>query len=482
MSYNVSKGDQKVGDLVFEDDSDTKIDFSANSISLTAGGETQLTVKPEGVLRLNTSIDEDTGRGEIVTFGTGSSFTTGKVYHFYTSGAWDLVDADEAVDSSQLLGIALGSTPSSGMLLRGFFHADDIGVTNFSTGRPIYLSTTAGVLSTNPPTDSGEIVRVVGYCTDVSNVIYFDPSQDWLELGDPGVGSGGDWADALSTGASLDGVASLEVQAAAPANTSDYAKLLTMNAGDAQTALLYHFDGPNNSSYLTDFGKFAMNAWMRSNDTVISTTQSKWGGSSLKLLNASAAYGSYDYVYIPQSYWSPPWHSFTVEFWVYVTAFTAAGSSVISQIPDENSGAGGWYIIINSSGTVSLGKTGGSALTTTGTVSANTWTHVAASLTTTYPSGTPTFLTEIYIGGTRSVDDTETNSHSYFADTQQAPLRIGWHAYSGTNYYLQGYLDDLRVSTTARYTGSSVSVPSAQLGTNAALFAQSENGEMRRIS
>jgi hypothetical protein len=237
MSYNVSKGDQKVGDLVFEEDPDTKIDFATDSISLTAGGETQLTIKPEGVLRLNTSIDADTGRGEIVTFGTGS-LTTGKAYYFSSSGAWAEMDADDEAYGGQLLGIALGSATSQGILLRGFFNAAAQAVTGFSTGKPIYLSATAGILAATPPSLSGQVVRVVGYCTDVSNVIYFDPSQDWLELGNPGVGSGGDWADALSTGASLDGVASLRIQTT-PTSTAEYAKIYAKDvAGSAEMHVL----------------------------------------------------------------------------------------------------------------------------------------------------------------------------------------------------------------------------------------------------
>lgn len=38
MSYNLVKGDQKSGDIQFEDDADTKIDFEADSISLVVGG------------------------------------------------------------------------------------------------------------------------------------------------------------------------------------------------------------------------------------------------------------------------------------------------------------------------------------------------------------------------------------------------------------------------------------------------------------
>jgi len=38
MSYNLTKGNQKSGDITFEDDSDTKLDFEADSIALVVGG------------------------------------------------------------------------------------------------------------------------------------------------------------------------------------------------------------------------------------------------------------------------------------------------------------------------------------------------------------------------------------------------------------------------------------------------------------
>jgi hypothetical protein len=44
MSYKLVKGDIKLGDITFEDDSDTKIDFEADTIKLTVGGVEAVTV------------------------------------------------------------------------------------------------------------------------------------------------------------------------------------------------------------------------------------------------------------------------------------------------------------------------------------------------------------------------------------------------------------------------------------------------------
>ncbi len=129
-----------------------------------------------------TSLSNDTGGGEVVTFGSGT-LTAGKLYYLNTSSTWTEVDADAvASGADQLLGIALGSSPSSdGVLIRGFFDAHSY-LSNFSAGKAVYISTTAGGMDTTAPSGGGDFVRVVGYCTTTSNVIYFNPSSAWVEL------------------------------------------------------------------------------------------------------------------------------------------------------------------------------------------------------------------------------------------------------------------------------------------------------------
>tara|TARA_Y100001972_G_scaffold123054_1_gene169689 strand:- start:2320 stop:3066 length:747 start_codon:yes stop_codon:yes gene_type:complete len=118
---------------------------------------------------------------EVGKFGSGT-LTTGKLYYLNGS-AWAEADADApASGADQLLGIALGSSPTSdGLLLRGFFDASSY-LSNFSGGKAVYVSTTAGGMDTTQPSGTGDFVRIVGYCTSTSNVIYFNPSSTWIEL------------------------------------------------------------------------------------------------------------------------------------------------------------------------------------------------------------------------------------------------------------------------------------------------------------
>ena len=156
-----------------------------NSTGLTVDGDAGFgTTSPLVKLDVHhnpTSLANDTGGGEVVTFGTGT-LTAGKLYFLNSSGVWTETDADAISTSDGLLGIALGSSPSSdGVLLRGFFDAHSY-LSNFVSGLPVYISTTAGAMDTTLPSGTGDIVRCIGYCTNTSAVIYFNPESTTLEL------------------------------------------------------------------------------------------------------------------------------------------------------------------------------------------------------------------------------------------------------------------------------------------------------------
>ena len=68
--------------------------------------------------------------------------------------------------------------------LIGISYHDQFG--SISIGSPLYISTTAGNVSETAPTNSGEIVRLVGHniYENSSNyaVIRFQPDNTWIEL------------------------------------------------------------------------------------------------------------------------------------------------------------------------------------------------------------------------------------------------------------------------------------------------------------
>ena len=79
-----------------------------------------------------------------------------------------------------MLSVAAGADSDvNGMVIKGFVYlATDPGG---SVGDVVYLSETANEVTSTAPTTSTAVVRVCGYKV-ATNVIYFNPSQDWIEL------------------------------------------------------------------------------------------------------------------------------------------------------------------------------------------------------------------------------------------------------------------------------------------------------------
>ena len=120
--------------------------------------------------------------GDVVFFGGTTSMTTGAIYHYRSSGVWELADATDNTKADGLLGVALGAaSDNNGVLLRGMVTLDhDAG----AIGDPIYLTATAGDASATAPGNSGNVVRHIGYkiVHATQKMIWFNPSNDWIEI------------------------------------------------------------------------------------------------------------------------------------------------------------------------------------------------------------------------------------------------------------------------------------------------------------
>jgi len=136
--------------------------------------------------------------GTIIKYNPGTDPTTvvGQIYYLHTTGIWIAAQADAvATGGSQLLGIAMGTSPrTNGMLLNGIVHipaTEILGVpgSNASPGLPLYVySAAAGHLTFTVPTSSGDFVRVIGYALQDKEIggaddvlVYFNPDPTWIE-------------------------------------------------------------------------------------------------------------------------------------------------------------------------------------------------------------------------------------------------------------------------------------------------------------
>jgi len=123
------------------------------------------------------------GYGDIVYFGGGgSSFSAGDLVYLDSAGDWQQANASSSGTSTQMLAIALGSVVSDGMLVKGYVYNSGWGP--WTVGVPLYIRSAAGALNSVPPSSAGEVVRIVGYCVDVTDGyrIYFNPDNTWIEI------------------------------------------------------------------------------------------------------------------------------------------------------------------------------------------------------------------------------------------------------------------------------------------------------------
>lgn len=204
----------------------------------------------------------------------------------------------------------------------------------------------------------------------------------------------------------------------------------------SNVALLLHMDGTNNSTTFTDSGPSAVSV-TASGDAKISTAQSKFGGAS------GAFDGTGDYISGTLAAFGT--NDFTIEAWVRMTSFANYRMLYESRTSDGDTSGFVWGV--NSSGQLFV-YLGGFVLTA-GTLTTNTWSHVAL----TRASGT----WRMFIDGTLL-----SGTYSNAGDLTRTTTRIGmdWATLYGTD----GYLDDYRITNgVARYTASFTAPTSAFL-------------------
>lgn len=163
----------------------------------------------------------------------------------------------------------------------------------------------------------------------------------------------------------------------------------------------------------------------------ISTSVYKYGSGSLSFD------GTGDWLLVPHS----PNHqlttgAFTIEFWLYLNAIGAARGLV-----SKGTSTTGWQVGLTSANAVQF--IGGDTITSSQTLVANTWYHIAV-----VREGTGTNQTKIYINGANDGVATVT---TYFNQTD--PMYVGANRVAGEA--LNGYIDDLRITKgVARYTAN----------------------------
>lgn len=221
--------------------------------------------------------------------------------------------------------------------------------------------------------------------------------------------------------------------------TANFTAPTSAFTNDEDTLLLLHFNDYNGStSIVDDIGDLipvgtrpAISVFVTGN-TQISTSEFKFGSSSAYFdgTNDCLRVDSADSTYLGII-------DFTIEMWFYSTNLDARhlydGRSITgSQVAP--------LIRYDSTGTLTYFVNGANRITSSSSaIAANTWYHVAVSR-----SGTNTrmFLDGVQVGSTY------TDSNVYLKNV----IGIGGYT-TGANSH-QGYIDEVRISNTARYTSN----------------------------
>lgn len=201
-------------------------------------------------------------------------------------------------------------------------------------------------------------------------------------------------------------------------------------APSVPASLLLHFDGANNSTTFTDSSPYGPRSASAASNAKLSTAQQKFGTASLTLDGSSwvqvVASGS-----IPTEL-QLAGVDYTIEAWVYNTA---ANECVIYSCRGDGADTFGMYLGIRSTGLLFAQVNSALYDAPTGTISLNTWTHVAVSV---QGSTMRMFVngTKVYDAATVSVTNTTTRG-----------IRIG--ASNNGFAVFTGYIDEVRVTVGA---------------------------------
>lgn len=212
-----------------------------------------------------------------------------------------------------------------------------------------------------------------------------------------------------------------------------------------QVVLGSHFDGSNGGYASTDAGNSTIAV-----NSLLSNTQAKFGSTSMGFTS------NVDVNVTPASNFVFA-GDFTIEAWIYVTAWTSAGISdggyggpTIFSLGD-GPGTNFWSFGLNQSSQLRFynALSGYNQLVESTTVIPNnTWVHVAASRANN--------IARVFINGNLEASLSITAA----LGTSNMTAAIGRSLYDSSKRYFRGFIDELRITRAARYTSSFV-VPSA---------------------
>ncbi|ORV87024.1 hypothetical protein AWC11_16510 [Mycobacterium interjectum] len=211
-------------------------------------------------------------------------------------------------------------------------------------------------------------------------------------------------------------------------------------AGDpywGNVVALLHCDGTNGATTFTDSSPLAAN-WTATNGAVTATAQAKFGTASANFPNSTSVIIAPN----PTSNYAFGTADFTIEAWIYVTAYTATWMTIW----DARTATTGGTIAVSAAGALSYWFAGmGKISSAAAAVTTGVWHHVAVARA----SGS----TKLFLDGTQ-VGSTYADTNSY-DDPGAGDVSVGNYRTGTLPFGPNNYIDELRVTKgIARYTGN----------------------------
>lgn len=210
---------------------------------------------------------------------------------------------------------------------------------------------------------------------------------------------------------------------------------------DTNTLLLMHMGGADAATtFVDDNGGRSSKSIQANGNAVISTSQSKFG--------LSSAYfdGSGDYITVNKPF-NFGTNDFTLEFWMNPTSRATSYAAIVCNYADGSFTTNSWGLFDRHDAvptkitlwSYNINSAASAVLTSTTSISNGTWYHIAM-----VRSGTSL---KLYVNGT---EESSTTTSASFDGSADKNFFAGIANASGTEY--NGYIDELRISNTARYT------------------------------
>ena len=260
---------------------------------------------------------------------------------------------------------------------------------------------------------------------------------------------------------------------------------------DSNTLLLLHCDGSDNGTTFTDSSSHNRTATVR--NTVVTKTGIKKFGTASIYFGTSGVHGN-ALSFPDHNDWAFGTNPFTIECWLYLIASPTASNStmeIFNQATSDTSDASGathFNIWNGSTGTRTLAmnayrRNSSSTsndwnFTSSTEIALNTWTHVAI----TRDSNT----LRMYLNGvqttTQAIDSF--GSHTVMQNNLGGQMWISKRAYGNSYGFINGYIDEYRISNNCRYPSGTTFTPGYGSITNATgtLISDAQTASSSRTS